>query len=189
MIVFFHIVVKTQYLVQYHDPVEYQHKRTIQSNTCDNRWCQRWLGTVRKDNHFSFCRWCTYLASLYKKCGYILGVLRPQQFPEEMIETVNSQNYIINLGFTFFLFSLVSNLAYIYYSLCQIWSVYMQYSRCCDHSNKCLFLVIQQTEVLLNYFWWVYVTMKLKFHNSFQAIDPSFHTRHMDDKRSQLIMA
>ena len=28
-----------------------------------------------------------------KKCGYILGVLRPQQFPEDVIETANSQNW------------------------------------------------------------------------------------------------
>ena len=59
--------------------------------------------------------------------------------------------YIINLGSMFFLFSLVLNLSYINYSLCHIWSVYMQYLRCCDHSNKCLFLVIQQAEVLLNF--------------------------------------
>ena len=65
--------------------------------------------------------------------------------------------YIINLGSLFFLFSLVLNLAYIDYSLCQIWSVYMQYLRCFDHCNKCLFLVIQQAEVLLNFFWWVYI--------------------------------
>ena len=64
--------------------------------------------------------------------------------------------YIINLGSLFFQFSLVLNLAYIDYSLCHIWSAYMQYLRCCDHSNKCLFLVIQQAEVLLNFFWWVY---------------------------------
>ena len=64
---------------------------------------------------------------------------------------------IINLGSMFFIFSLVSNLAYIDYSLCQIWSVYMQYMRRYDHSNNCLFLVIQQTEVLLNFFWWVYI--------------------------------
>ena len=51
-----------------------------------------------------------------------------------------------------FLFALVLNLAYIDYSLCQIWSVYMQYLHCCDHSNECLFLVIQQAEVLLNFF-------------------------------------
>ena len=61
--------------------------------------------------------------------------------------------YVINLGSMFFLFSLVLNLEYIDYSLRQIWSVYMQYLRCCDHSNKCLFLIIQQAEVLLNYFW------------------------------------
>ena len=60
--------------------------------------------------------------------------------------------YIINLGSLFLLFSLVLNLTYIDYSLCQIWSVYMQYLRCCEHSNKCLFFVIQQTEVLLNFF-------------------------------------
>ena len=60
--------------------------------------------------------------------------------------------YIINLGSMFFIFSLVSNLAYIDHSLCQIWSVYMQYMWRYDHSNKCLFLVIQQAEVLLNFF-------------------------------------
>ena len=65
--------------------------------------------------------------------------------------------YIINLGSLFFLFSLVLHLAYIDYSLCQIWSVYMRYLRCFDHSNKCTFLVIQQAEVLLNFFWWVYL--------------------------------
>ena len=31
--------------------------------------------------------------SLYKKCGYILGVLMPQQLPEDVIETVNTQNW------------------------------------------------------------------------------------------------
>ena len=60
--------------------------------------------------------------------------------------------YIINLGSLFFRFALVFNLAYIDYWLCQIWSVYVQYLRCFDHSNKCLFLVIQQAEVLLNFF-------------------------------------
>ena len=65
--------------------------------------------------------------------------------------------FIIRLGPIFFLFALVSNLAYIEYRLCQIWSIYMQYLRCYDHSNKCLFLVIQQAEVLLNFFWWVYM--------------------------------
>ena len=60
--------------------------------------------------------------------------------------------YITNLDPVCFLFSLVLNLAYIDYSLCQIRSVYMQYLRCCDYSNKCLFLVIQQAEVLLNFF-------------------------------------
>ena len=61
-------------------------------------------------------------------------------------------DYILNLGSMFFLVSLVWNLAYIDYSLCQIWSVYMQYLQCCDHSKKCLFLVVQQAEVLLNFF-------------------------------------
>ena len=64
-------------------------------------------------------------------------------------------NYIINLGSLFFLVSLVWNLTYIDYSSCQIWSVYTQYLQCCDHSKKCLFLVIQQAEVLLNFCWWV----------------------------------
>ena len=58
-------------------------------------------------------------------------------------------------GFYFFLCSLVLNLAYIDYSLRQIWSVNIQCLRCCDHSNKCLFLVIQEAEVLLNILWWV----------------------------------
>ena len=65
---------------------------------------------------------------------------------------------IINSGPVFFLFSLVLDLAYIEYSVYQIWSGYMQYSRCYNNSNKCLFLVFQQTEVLLNFFWWVYVS-------------------------------
>ena len=60
--------------------------------------------------------------------------------------------YMIDLGSMFSLFALVLNFAYINYSLCQIWSVYMQYLRCCDHSNQCLFFVIQQAEVLLNFF-------------------------------------
>ena len=53
-----------------------------------------------------------------------------------------------------FLFGLevVFNLAYINYSLCRIWSVNMQYLRCCDHSDESLFLIIQQAEVLLNVF-------------------------------------
>ena len=60
--------------------------------------------------------------------------------------------YIINLGPTFFLLSLVLNLAYIDHSLCQIWSVYMQYLGRCDYYNNCLLSVIQQAEVLLNFF-------------------------------------
>ena len=56
--------------------------------------------------------------------------------------------YIMNLGSMHFLLSLVLNLAYIDYSFC----VYMQYLRCCDHSSNCLFLVIQQAGVLLNFF-------------------------------------
>ena len=59
---------------------------------------------------------------------------------------------MIHWSSTVFIFSLVLNLAYIDYSLCQIWRLYIQYLRCCDHSNKCLFLVIQQTKVLLNFF-------------------------------------
>ena len=62
-------------------------------------------------------------------------------------------SYIINLGCMFFLLSLVLSLAYIDDSLCQILSVYMQYLRCCEHFNKCLLLVNQQAEVLLNFFW------------------------------------
>ena len=58
-------------------------------------------------------------------------------------------DYMINLGPMFFLVSLVWNFAYIDYSLCQIWSVYMEYLQCCDRSKKCLFLVVQQAEMLL----------------------------------------
>ena len=64
--------------------------------------------------------------------------------------------YIMKLGSIIFLFALVSSLAYIEYRLCQTWSVYMQYLRCYDHSTKCLFLAIQQVEVLLNFFGGVY---------------------------------
>ena len=66
-------------------------------------------------------------------------------------------DYIIKLGSIFFLFVLVSNLAYIEYLLCQIWSIYMQYLRCYDHCNKCLFPVIQLAEVLLNFWRGVYL--------------------------------
>ena len=59
---------------------------------------------------------------------------------------------ILNFGSMFFLILLVLNLAYIDYSLSEIRSVYMQYLQCCDHSSKCLFLVIQQAEVLLTFF-------------------------------------
>ena len=63
------------------------------------------------------------------------------------------KGYILNLGSMFFIFSLVLDLAYIDYTLRQIWSVYLQNLQCCEHSNKCLLLVIQQVEVLLNFFW------------------------------------
>ena len=43
------------------------------------------LGTVNKGNHSSLCKWCPYLALLYKKW--------PQQFLENVIETVDSQNW------------------------------------------------------------------------------------------------
>ena len=59
---------------------------------------------------------------------------------------------IINSGSMFWPFSLVLHLEYIDYSLCQTWSVYIQYLRCCDHSNKWLFLFIQQADVLPNCF-------------------------------------
>ena len=94
MIVFCDIVVKTQCLVQYNDPVQYPHKKAIQSLVATSpQWCQQWLGTVNKDSDSFFCRWCTYLVSFYKRCSYIRGVLRPQQFPEDVIETANSQNW------------------------------------------------------------------------------------------------
>ena len=42
---------------------------------------------------------------------------------------------IINLSPMFFILSLVLNLSYIEYTLCQMWSVYMQYLRCYAPSN------------------------------------------------------
>ena len=71
-------------------------------------------------------------------------------------------NYISNLGSTFFLLLLVLNLAYIDYSLCQILSVYMQYFRCCDQSNKCLHgsITIRWQSVVQK--WW---KMKLTIEN------------------------
>ena len=88
------MVMKTRYLVQYSDPVQNMYEKATQSLVATRPyWCQQWLETVNKGNHSSFCRWCTSLASLYKKCSYIIGVLRPQQFLEDVIETVNSQNW------------------------------------------------------------------------------------------------
>ena len=103
MIILCHMVMKTQYLVQYIDPGQYPHKKG-NSVTCGTQFLMLWLGTVNKDNRYSFSRWCTYLVSLYKKYGYILGVLRPQPFPEDVIETVNSQkwyNHIIGFYTSF----------------------------------------------------------------------------------------
>ena len=71
---------------------------------------------------------------------------------------------IINLGSMSFLIALVWNLAYIDYSLCHIWSVYVQYLQCCGHSKRCLFLVVQQAEVFLNFFWWVYIIYCRRWH-------------------------
>ena len=78
----------------------------------------------------------------------VYNLLTKSDFCSECLHYI--MGYITNWGFMFFLFSLVLNLVYIGYSLCQ--SVYMQYLRCCDHSNKCFFLVIQQAQVLLNIF-------------------------------------
>ena len=91
----------------------------------------------------------------YQFCGFQL------HFDSNMVYNLKTKSdfwskcpmdYIINLGSMFFLVSLVWHLAYIDYSLCQIWSVCVQYLQCCDHSKKCLFLVVQQAEVLLNFF-------------------------------------
>ena len=98
---FCHMVMKAHNLVQYSDPVQHPHKKAIQSPVATRPlWSQQWLGTVNKDNHSPFCRWCTYLVSLYKTCGYVPGVLRPQQFPKDVSETVNSQHlYNHTIGF------------------------------------------------------------------------------------------
>ena len=65
----------------------------VQRTSTIPAWCQQRLGTFSKGNHSSFCIWCRYLVALYTKCGYILDVLRPQQLPEDVIETVNTQNW------------------------------------------------------------------------------------------------
>ena len=65
----------------------------VQRTSTIPAWCQQRLGTFSKGNHSSFCIWCRYLVALYKKWGYILDVLRPQQLPEDVIETVSTQNW------------------------------------------------------------------------------------------------
>ena len=46
--------------------------------------------------------------SLYKTCGYVLGVLRPQQFPEDVSETVISQNWYNHIiGFDTSFYSMI----------------------------------------------------------------------------------
>ena len=92
--------------------------------------------------------------------------------------------YITNVGSTFFLFSLIVNLAYIYYSLCQIWSVYMQHLRCCDCSNKLLFFVFQQAEMLLNFFWWVHVNTPGKPFRSILVYWTLKHGQHVWCRRN-----
>ena len=43
-------------------------KKAIQSLVATSPWwCQQRLVKVSKGNHSSFCKWCTYLVSLYKK--------------------------------------------------------------------------------------------------------------------------
>ena len=70
-----------------------------------------------------------------------------------LIKMSTLQNELHNKFWLYiFLFSLVLNLACIGHSLCQIWSVYVHYLWGCDFSNKCVFLVLQQAEVLLNFF-------------------------------------
>ena len=86
--------------------------------------------------------------------------------------------YMMNLGSLFFLFSLGLNLTYIDYSLCRIWNVYMQYLRCCDHSNKCLFLVIQQAEVLLNFFGDCILILMCRRSISHSPVRCNFVTQH-----------
>ena len=62
--------------------------------------------------------------------------------------------------------NLVLNLSYIDYLLCQIWSICMQYLRCCDHSNNSLFLVTQQVKVLLNFFGeWMIIRLSIYSFN------------------------
>ena len=98
----------------------------------------------------------------YQCCGFqvhfkailVYNLKTKSDFDQKYLHYI--MHYIINFASMFFHLSLVLDLAYIDYLLCQMWSVYMRYLWCCDHSNKCLFLVIQEDEVLLNFFGWVY---------------------------------
>ena len=49
----------------------------------------------------------------------------------------------ISIGFEFGIYRL--------FIVLNLTCIYMQHLRCCDHSNKCLFLVFQKAEVLLNF--------------------------------------
>ena len=102
-------------------------------------------------------RWILVLLFKYQCCGFQVHLKLIVVYNFKTKSDCRSKcphyiiGYIINLGSMFFQFSLVLNLAYIDYSLCQIWSAYMQNWRCCDHSDKCLQLVTP-AEGLLNLF-------------------------------------
>ena len=126
-----------------------------------NRWNQYNFSTLHRLYIWGH-RWNLVQTFKYQCCGFqghfksilVYNLKTKSDFWSKCPHYI--MGYIINLGSMFFLLSLVLYLAYIDCSLCQIWSVYMLYLRCCDFSNKCLFLVNQQAEVLLNFFWWVY---------------------------------
>ena len=81
-------------------------------------------------------------------------------------------DYPINLSLICFIISLMLDLAYIEYLLCQILS--------CHHPNNCLFLFILPAEVLLNFFGectWPGQLSIYRSHKSYNASDnyPTVH--------------
>ena len=134
------LLCKTDEISTIFDPTSVIYMRAqVNSNTMSNI-C--WLIQTFKYQRFGF--------QVYFKSILVYNLKTKSDFWSKWPHYI--MGYIINLGSMFFLFSLVLNLAYIDYSLCQILSVYMQYLPCCDHFNKCLFPVNQQAEVLLNFF-------------------------------------
>ena len=96
-----------------------------------------WLIQTHKYQCFGF--------QMHFKSILVLNLKTKREFWWKRLHYI--MGYITNRGFIFFYFHCFFYLAYMDYSLCQMWSVYIQYLWCSDHSNKCLFLVIQYAEV------------------------------------------